>query len=82
MQALFTSSGKDSLSRNAPDGAIRDEGIAVAMAEERSAADGVLQASESLTEEPSKADIGLLRIKCHELVGYSREVAQGNSPTL
>ena len=52
---MFTSSVKNSVSRNTPDGAIRDEVIALAIAEERSAADGVLQATEFLTDEVNTA---------------------------
>ena len=57
-RAVFTSSVKNSVSRNTPDGAIRDEVIALAIAEERSAADGVLQATEFLTDEVNTAHKG------------------------
>ena len=46
----------DSSSREWPDVAIRDEGIALAIAEERSAADGRSQADESVCETSIKAE--------------------------
>ena len=53
--ALFGSSRTDSLSRKWSDAVVRDEAIAPAIAEERNAADGRLQASESVREDPNKA---------------------------
>ena len=53
--ALFGSSRTDSLSRKWSDAVVRDEAIAPAIAEERNAAAGRLQASESVREDPNKA---------------------------
>ena len=45
----------DSVRRESPDAAARDEGIALAISEERDAADGLSQPTESVTEEVNKA---------------------------
>ncbi len=44
--AVFTSSVRDSVRREGPDGAAHDEGIALAISEERGAADGPSQPTE------------------------------------
>ncbi len=54
---MFTSSVTDSVRRERPDGVTRDEGIALAISEERGAADGFSQPTESVTEEVNTAEI-------------------------
>ena len=74
-RALFTFPGRISIRREAPDVGDRDEGIAVAIAEEQSPTDGRLAADRKLAEKVNKAP--LLNLEDLRLSFPTGEVLKG-----